>query len=200
MDQPAPIPQLQPPGAGLPPVELFLARVGFRVMGLAVSRRAASRWFRAEADRILARARSLGEAAAARRVLVPKLLGLEDSSRYWSVYMTLEHLCIVHSAITGVMESLAAGRAVNQVVSTAAVKPTLTADASTISRFEAVARDHLARTDALTGWDSKVTLKHPWFGDLRVPQWHRLAAFHLRIHRKQIERIIGLLPREANVV
>ena len=200
MDQPDPTPQLQPPGAGLPAIELFLGRLGFRFMGLMVSRRAASRWFRTEADRILALARSLGEAAASRRVLIPKLLGLEDSSRYWSVHMTLEHLCIVQSGITGVMESLAAGRAINRVVSTADVKPSPTADAATIARFEAVARDHLTRTDLLTGWDSKVSLKHPWFGELKVPQWHRMASFHLRIHRKQIERIIGLLPREANTV
>ncbi|QJW98819.1 DinB family protein [Frigoriglobus tundricola] len=200
MTAPDPTPQLQPPGAGLPAVELFLARIWFRLMGLTVSRRTASRRFRTEADRILALARSLGGAAASRRVLVPRLRGLEDSSRFWSVYMTLEHLCIVQSGITGVMESLAAGRAVNRAVSMAAVKPGPTADAATIDRFEAVARDHLARTDALTGWDSKVSLAHPWFGALRVPQWHRLAAFHLRVHRKQIERIIGLLPHEANTV
>jgi hypothetical protein len=190
-------PQLQPPGAGLPAGELFLSRIGFRALGLVVSRRTASRWFRAEADRILALARALDPADAARRVLIPRVRGLEDSSRYWSVYMTLEHLVIVDTGILGVMETLAAGQQVNRVVSTAAVKPSPTADGSTIERFEGVARDFLVRIEALPDWGSKVTHEHPWFGALSVSKWHRLAALHHGIHRKQIERIVRRLPRTA---
>lgn len=197
MTQNEPEVQLQPPGAGLPGVELFFARLGFRALGLFVSRRGASRWFREEADRILALARSLAPADASRQVLIPRLAGLEDSSRYWSVYMTLEHLVMVDTGILGVIESLVAGRAVNQVVSTAAVKPSPSADASTIDRFEAVARDYLVRVDALPDLRSNLTLAHPWFGPLTAAKWHRLAAMHHGIHRKQIERIVRLLPRGA---
>lgn len=70
-------PQLQAPGAGLPPVEAFLTRVGFRLGTPFMSRTRASRWFRAEADRVLALVRGLDATSAARRVLVPRLNGLE---------------------------------------------------------------------------------------------------------------------------
>jgi hypothetical protein len=164
-------------------------------VGLALSRRGAGRWFRSEADRMLALARALSPADAARRVLIRRLTGIEDSSRYWSVYMTLEHLVMVDGAMLGVIESLAAGRPVERVAAVADFKPPATADATSIDRFDALARDFSARTDALSGWDSKLTFKHPWFGPLRVPQWHRLAAFHHNVHRKQIERIIRGLPK-----
>lgn len=189
--------RLQPPGAGLPAVELFVSRVGFRLFTPFVSRKGASKWFRAEADRALALARSLSPADATRRVLVPRLAGLEDSSRYWSVCMSLEHLVIVDTAIVGVVESLAAGVVPERVASTADVKPSPTADTSTIDRFEVVARDYLARVDALPDLRTKVSYRHPWFGALTGLGWHRLAALHHRIHRKQIERIIRLLSRPA---
>lgn len=197
MSQSEPDVQLQPPGAGLPRTELFVSRVGFRLLPLVVSRKRASRWFRAEADRVLALARSLAPADAARRVLIPRLPGLEDSSRYWSVFMTLEHLVIVDAGIASTVESLAAGVVPDGTVSTADVKPATTADASTIDRFESVARDYLARTDALPDLRSRVAYRHPWFGELNALNWHRLAALHHRIHRKQIESIVRLLPRDG---
>jgi hypothetical protein len=189
--------QLQPPGAGLPAVELFVARLGFRALNLFLSRKGASAWFRAEADRILELARSLKPEDVTRRVLVPRLRGLEDSSRYWSVCMTLEHLVIVDSAISGVIEALVAGVVPARETSTADVKPSPTADGAVIGRFEATARDYLARVGALSDLRTKVSYRHPWFGPLSGLGWHRMAALHHRIHRKQAERIIRLLPQPA---
>lgn len=189
--------QLQPPGAGLPAVELFVARLGFRALNLFLSRKGASEWFRAEADRILACARALSPADATRRVLIPRLSGLEDSSRYWSVCMALEHLVIVDSAVVRVIEALVSGVVPKRETSTADVKPSPTADVTAIDRFEATARDYLARTEALSDLRTKISYRHPWFGPLSGLGWHRVAAMHHRIHRKQVERIIRLLPQSA---
>jgi hypothetical protein len=68
-------PQLQAPGAGLPRTELFISRIGFRLGTPFLSRGRAGRWFRADADRMLATARSLDPARAAKRVLIPRLRG-----------------------------------------------------------------------------------------------------------------------------
>ena len=111
--------------------------------------------------------------------------------------MTLDHLVIVGTAIAGVVGALAAGVAPPGAASTAAVKPSTTADAGAIDQFEAIARDYLARTGAVADLRSTVSYRHPWFGPLTALGWHRLAAVHHRIHRKQIERIIRLLPRGA---
>ena len=187
--------QLQPPGAGLPAPELFVARIRFKLLNLFLSRKGANRWFRDEADRILALVRSLKPEDATRRVLIPRLRGLEDSSRYWSVCMTLEHLVIVDSAITSVIEALVAGVVPPREASTAAVKPSPTADGAAIDRFEATARDYLTRVDRLSDLRTKISYRHPWFGPLSALGWHRMAALHHRIHRKQVERIIRLLPQ-----
>lgn len=186
---------LQPPGAGLPTVELFVARLGFRAINLILSREGANRWFRAEADRILALARLLKPEDATRRVLIPRLSGLEDSSRYWSVAMTLEHLVIVDSAVARVIEALVAGVVPQRETSTADVKPSPTTDITAIDRFETTARGYLARVEAIPDLRTKVSYRHPWFGPLSGLGWHRMAALHHRIHRKQVERIIRLLPQ-----
>jgi hypothetical protein len=190
-----PTPQLQPPGAGLPAFELFVLRTKFRLLAPFISRAGASRWFRVEADRIRALARALCAEDVARRVLITRLRGLEDSSRYWSVAMTLEHLVIVNTAIRKGIEALTAGIVPPRTASTAAVKPAPTAGPELIERFEAVAGEYLARVDALPELRSKVTYRHPWFGGLTALGWHRIAAIHQRLHRKQIERIIAGLPR-----
>jgi hypothetical protein len=194
-ETPLPV-QLQPPGAGLPAFELFVARMGFRLMRPFISRAGASQRFRAEADRILALARSLNPADAARRVLIPRVRGMEDSSRYWSVYMTLEHLVIVDTGITRTIEALTAGVVPQGTASTAAVKPSTDANADTIDRFEATVRDYLSRIDALPDLRSQARFAHPWFGQLTALNWHRVAAIHHGIHRKQIERIVQLLPTQ----
>jgi hypothetical protein len=182
--------RLQPPGAGLPGLELFVSRVGFRLMSPFISRSGASQRFRAEADRMLALARSLTPTDATQRVLIPRLAGLEDSSRFWSVCMTLEHLVIVDSAIVGGIEALAKGVVPPGEASTAAVKPNPTADVGMIDRFDTVVRDTLTRVAALADLHTTERYRHPWLGPLNALNWHRLAALHHRIHRKQIERII----------
>ena len=37
--------------------------------------------------------------------------------------------------------------------------------------------------------------RHPWFGPLDVAGWHAMAAFHLRLHRKQMEAILAAIDR-----
>ncbi|HCN29134.1 MAG TPA: hypothetical protein DIT64_10345 [Verrucomicrobiales bacterium] len=52
----------------------------------------------------------------------------------------------------------------------------------------------LAVTKGQTGSRTDARYAHPWFGPLDETAWHALAAFHLRLHRRQIERILeGLL-------
>jgi len=49
--------------------------------------------------RILKEAGSVAEGKRDRRVLVPRMRGIEDSSRFWSVNETLEHLLITGLAM-----------------------------------------------------------------------------------------------------
>src|SRR6188768_2132871 len=102
-------PQLAPPGAGLPRLELFVARRLFASRLKRGNREDFNAHFRKERATIAELVAGCDAESAARRVLIDRPRGLEDSSRYWSVWMTLEHLRIVHHGITRTMEALAAG-------------------------------------------------------------------------------------------
>src|SRR5580765_4880752 len=125
-------PKLAPPGAGLPAAELVIARLLFawrRRTGTRESFNARFRQERAAIDRMV---RDCDAESAAQRVLIPRPRGLEDSSRYWSVWMTLEHLRIVHGSITRVIGALANGVTPPGAASTAKVKPGPHVDAGVV--------------------------------------------------------------------
>lgn len=186
---------LQPPGAGLPFPELHLSRFGFWLGRQILTRNRAGVWFRDEAERIMMLARSLKPPLAAMPILIPRVWGIEDSSRQWSVLMVLEHLVIVNSEIASIIEHLSAGRPFSQEVSTAAVKPSRVQDVGMIERFADCVQDYVTRIKACQCLRSEVRHSHPWFGPLDGHGWYCLAAGHHTIHRRQIERIMEVLRR-----
>jgi uncharacterized damage-inducible protein DinB len=188
------VPQLQAPGMGLPKPELFVARflVGFKLR--TTSQEQACRNFAGEAQRILSIAAAIDPEQAMKPVLIDRMRGLEDSSRFWSIYMTMEHLRIVNRSTIDVMHSLIRGIKPQIVVSTAAVKPKLGIDKSVMSDFRAVCDEFQAAFSPETDLQSVQTLAHPWFGELNARQWHFFAGFHMQLHRKQIMKILRQLP------
>ena len=40
--------------------------------------------------------------------------------------------------------------------------------------------------------------RHPWFGPLDAAGWHALAATHMGVHRRQLERILAALDAERS--
>lgn len=185
------VPKLAVPGAGLPRVELWIARLIFHFGAWRTSRSEASALFAAERDAVLKLAQSCDAETGARRVLIRRLPGLEDSSRYWSVFMTLDHLRIVNESVTGVISELLAERMPPGAASTAAVKPAEGVGPEIVEAFaESCRRLETVVTGAPT-LATKTRYAHPWFGPLSAAQWHFMAAFHLRLHRKQIEQVLA---------
>ncbi|MEZ5387059.1 MAG: DinB family protein [Prosthecobacter sp.] len=189
-------PQLAPPGAGLPLPELLIARLIFAWKRRSRDRAKFDRLFREERDAILAVVRPLSGDEASRRVLIPRLRGLEDSSRNWSVWMTLDHLRITNTVFASVMESLAKGIVPNRVASTAVVKPDPSVDGSVVAAFEQSCEAVLSVTNGQTASRTNARYAHPWFGPLDETAWHAMTGFHMKLHRRQIERILeGVGPR-----
>lgn len=187
------LPRLASPGAGLPKVELFFARLIFQFGRRTTSLAAAQATLVREREAILGLVRRLDAATGAKRVLIRRLPGLEDSSRYWSVFMTLDHLRIVNESMAGIMSELLARRVPPGEASTAAVKPAAEVGAEVVDAFVASC-ERLARTVAgieAARLQTAVRFPHPWFGPLDAAAWHFMAGFHLRLHRKQVERILG---------
>lgn len=191
-------PKLAPPGAGLPKPELFIARLIFGLQSRLGNRVSFNARFTQEREAIHRLVDSCDAASAATRVLIDRVPGLEDSSRYWSVWMTLDHLRIVNHGITNTINSLVKEISPNRVASTAAVKPSASVDATIRDAYEKSCDVLLATVSAAPDLKTKARFAHPWFGPLDASGWHAMAGSHLSIHRKQIERIIAGLNALKN--
>lgn len=186
-----PLPVLAAPGAGLPRAELLAARLLFRFRRWRSGREQAAAVIAAERERIGQLVHGITPATGSRPVLIRRLRGLEDSSRHWSVFMTLDHLRIVNDAVAGTMAMLLSGRVPPNAASTAAVKPDPGSDESTVSAF-AAACDRLDRVAAeAADLHTAATHAHPWFGPLDAAGWHFMAGFHMTLHRKQLVCILA---------
>jgi hypothetical protein len=179
-------PQLQPPGMGLPYLELLFARVLVAIKLRQSTVEKARKVFTAEKGAILSLVQSFTEEAASTQILIPRLRGLEDSSRYWSLYMTMEHLRIVNQVSITIIADLMAGIKPALTPTTAAVKPAVGVDGSVVARFTSVCEEFENQSEAFSSLKSTETLVHPWFGELNAEQWHFFAGFHMTLHRKQM--------------
>lgn len=192
-------PQLAPPGAGLPWPKNWIAKyVIYPIMTRKVTWEQSDEQFDRMTSKILELCKKLDEQALTQRVLVPKHLpGIEDSSRYWSIAMTVEHLVIVQPQIAQLVVALSNGTVPDVVASTATVKPVggRTAQAA-IAEFTKAMQD--ARTLVQTQVKdraSKSRLPHPWFGPMTAHEWHWLFGGHMGIHYNQIKWIVKLSKR-----
>jgi hypothetical protein len=184
------MPQLAPPGAGLPWLELQAARFLFWRLRRRMNRTQLDAYFERERDLMLEMARSCSPQVAKERRLIPRLRGIEDSSRFWSVYMTLDHVRIVNTGAARVIQTLGRGHTMQGQASTANVKPSPEADASAIEGFDHSCDLFLKYAQAIADLHTKERFAHPWFGLMDAAGWHAMGAMHIKLHRRQIERIL----------
>jgi hypothetical protein len=196
MPNDADAPKLQPPGAGIPFLhELFLRRW---FLPRYLRRRdwgARQAIIRRHGERIVALCRLDPQEVLHRRVLVPPMVGLEDSSRYWSVAMVVEHLLIVGGLQTRLIRELSLGHVPVENASIASVKPAgaLQVD-ELLPRFTTFLDEFDALVDSGLGdRRSQARFPHPWFGPLTAEGWHGVAALHHGLHRRQADAILRTL-------
>lgn len=183
-------PKLATPGAGLPKPERFIANLRIRWTAARTTREQAAANFAAEQAAILDLLKDRDAATLSQQVLIKRLRGLEDSSRFWSLLMVVDHLRIVNRDITGVIASLGAGRIPSGEASTAAVKPSVQVTQNVIAEFKEGCRQ-FAATAALPDLKTTVQFPHPWFGPMDAATWHFMAGFHMRLHRRQMQLILA---------
>ena len=184
-----PQPHLQPPGAGLPAFELGWLRLYFRCVCTMTSHDAAMRKFALEAERILSLARTVSAAQGTAPVLIGRITGIEDSSRYWSVFMVLDHLRIVNDGMAQIIAALSHDRHFTQEVRIQDVKPYRASGPETIDRYMKSVTNYTATIARLGRLSDRVRHAHPWFGPMTAHDWHCLAGIHHWVHRRQIERV-----------
>jgi hypothetical protein len=192
-------PKLAPPGAGLPWIELQVARGIFRA-GLATSSqpKCALR-IMMEQQRILNLIEGVSIDELSRQVLIKRLRGLEDSSRYWSVFMTVSHVSIVNRVVGESINLLLQNRNPEVAASTASVKPDVSAGVDSIKELlDSCESLSLIKASPLE-LRTERKYSHPWFGPLDARGWYFLAGFHMRLHRKQIEQILHNLNTDLSM-
>lgn len=183
---------LAPLGAGLPIIERFGSRyLHFPFVSAVWSWNHATVVFRQERQKLMTLAAALSNEALHQRVLIARIRGIEDSSRHWSVAMTLEHLNLVNDAIDDIVPRLLAGETLDRVVKIEQVKPPYPSRSDFVSAFEQVSERYAKNREARPAQPRRsATLVHPWFGALSAHGWHCLAALHMGIHRRQVEEIV----------
>ncbi len=187
-------PKLDKPGAGLGFFKtLFLRFVLMPKMTRNFTFEKIEKVFDSELQKILQLIARTPAGLENKPVLVKPIPGLEDSSRFWSVNMTLEHMVIVGQGIQKVVEHLAKEQSPDLNIQTATVKPiglkTYQQSKQEFIDFFTSFFKHLKNQGLMK--ESKAKIKHPWFGPITLRQWLIVAAVHPGIHRRQLEQIVA---------
>ena len=190
-------PKLESPGAGLLALELALLQTLFRCACAVISLEGGLGWFKFEARKITVLAGSVSTEQGALPVLIDRVVGIEDSSRYWSVFMVLDHLRIVDEGMTQIIQALTDDRLFGQEVRIQDAKPSPQSGPETIGRFLNAVDGYESIVTRLGILGRRVRHPHPWFGPMTAHDWHCLAAIHHWVHRRQLERIVRKLPQET---
>lgn len=175
---------------GLPLIERVFLGAMLRTGALLPGPRRAIKLFSREANRVLQIVDEHDYDFAGTRVKIPRLQGIENASRNWSLYMVLDHLVRVDSAILNTIKCLCDGYQPLSEIAIADFKPDPDADVGVLETFQETAREFQRDVLALMPIHSKTRFEHPWFGPLNARQWIMLAAAHHRIHRRQAHKIV----------
>ena len=187
-------PKLKPAGTGLPLFERLVASYLFLpVKARQTTWEQSNRVFTHETAKILRLTRSLSIEQMQTPILIPKIVGIEDNSRFWSPVMVMEHLMIVAPAMADAIVRLSCGESPEVKVDISAYKPARSfsnsADLESVrSAFESLMEHvHNRVTREVRDRQSHARLHHPWFGPLTARHWNWLLGSHQWVHRKQIE-------------
>jgi len=189
-------PKLAPPGAGLTWYQHLLLKY---YIGPFVSTRTTRDESKRRFDKIIGKIQneisSLTNEQLAQKKLVPPMMGLEDSSRYWSVAMTLEHIVIVGRAMCSVILTLQKGGQPNFVADIAKVKPLgqMSAQQAIIEFKKFALGEYPKMNESFHDFENANRFLHPWFGLIKPKQWYWLITVHTAIHLNQIREIKKLI-------
>ena len=188
---------LQRPGAGLPKHEQVILNILFKTGTAFCSDARALRSFKRESATLMRITENDESYDVFEPLLIPRVIGIEDSSRNWSIAMILEHLCLTNTEMMIAAGSLSKGIVPKGEVDIALYKPDSDVGVDVFERFRETNRKYVELIESLLGSRKRLPshprFPHPWFGELNAHQWHCLAAAHQTIHRRQAQKIVAML-------
>ncbi len=186
--------QLESAGKGLPAIDaLFLRYIGFPLLKMFMSWNAGMNLFEREGRRILKDVKALDKETLFEKVLIPKTVGIEDNSRYYSPAMVLWHLIYVGNSIQEGIISLSKGEKLDFVVKIENFKPFVEIDSDIVEKYERFLSSYRETLEANVK-DRRIRNyhAHPWFGPLNPHQWLIMSAVHQVVHGRQLRKILAV--------
>ncbi len=185
--------KLDPPGAGLPSFERFYLNLYFRVGCWWTSDNAALASFQASAREILRVVEDHDYDLLSQQIMLPRMQGMEDSSRNWSVLMVLDHLVAVNRFVMDTVRALHHQSEPFDRFDSARFKPSGDVGAEAIDQYREIGQKYWAFAKSHQPLHTSLTFPHPWFGALDGHAWHCFAAAHQKTHRRQIYKILATI-------
>jgi hypothetical protein len=186
---------LEKAGIGLPKFQtLFLRYIAFPMLRGTLSWEKGLEIFEKEGRKVLTLVQDLDQEMMNTKVLVPKLFGIEDNSRYYSAAMVIWHLTYVGNVINQGIISLSRGEQLDFTVKIENFKPFVEIGADVTEEYRQFLESYGTNLDNRV-WDRFIQNydAHPWFGPLNPHGRLVLSAVHQWVHRRQLENIIARL-------
>lgn len=185
-------PRLDKPGAGIPwHQEKFIKHLVVPVLPLVFDWDRALRFLQKQIHEIMELVEGLDEEKMAKQVLVSPMFALEDSSRFYSINMVIEHLVMVNLGTYEIVDQLSQEQAIERELSTAKVKPFKNTNHT--KNLRVFVKAYTKMLEKNTRVISKMTKEHPWFGPFTNYQWHLFIGLHNKLHKRQIQKIMKAL-------
>ncbi|MDD2887122.1 MAG: hypothetical protein PHY66_04930 [Aliarcobacter sp.] len=179
-------------GHGLPKIDaIFLKHIGFPILKTFISWDNAMKFFEYEGKEVLNLVKDLPKDKLFKKVLIPKIFGIEDNSRYYSPAMVLWHLLYVGVTLQEGIVSLSKNEKIDFTVKIENFKPFVQIDEDIVEKYENFLNNY--RKFIETNIENKYInncLSHPWFGCLNPHQWLVMSAIHQMVHKRQIKKIL----------
>ena len=129
--------KLEKAGHGLPKIDaIFLRYIGFPLLKSFISWDNAMKFFEYQGKEILNLVKDLPKDKLFKKVLIPKIFGVEDNSRYYSPAMVLWHLIYVGECLQEGIVNLSKNEKINFTVKIENFKPFVKIDEDIVERYE----------------------------------------------------------------
>ena len=128
---------------------------------------------------------------------IPRVIGVSESNRNWSVLMVLDHLCLVIEDCRKAIVALSDGVEPRGEIDLSFYAPSEDVGFEVIGRFEHLTgcfcRDIQSAINGEATFLGPAQFSHPCFGTMNAKRWLAFAALHQVIHRRQVQKIIVML-------
>lgn len=181
----------------LPPFEIQYSRFLIKTRSLLFNERTILSQFRYESDELLRIYDHDESYDVFRPFLIPRITGLPNSYRRWSIAMILKFLTLAVTDYVRIVDALNRGVAPRGMFDLEIYQPSQSVEPETRDQYvESIevycnlVESQLQHNGRL---DSSTHFPHVWFGPMNTRQWNVSAALQAGICRRHAQKIIALM-------